>query len=252
MSPGESSKRSSGDDELLFSKVYSPPKLQELHVVLRVQALSIVDAVAADMRNKLFTGEIESDAQLTEADVAASYGVARPTAKASIEKLVAEGLLIRGTHRTARVPSLTEEDVRDLFFSRKTIEGQVVRELAAHRTLPVGAPRANADARAVAADSDLTLVEPVMRFHISLVNAVGSHRLSRLFDALMGEMQLCMVQMQSRRLLEGMTIVDEHKLITDAIEAGDPDAAYEALIDHLSHAEERMLGPAGQRGSFDL
>src|SRR5690606_32681414 len=136
-------------------------------------------------------------------DVASSYGVARPTAKASIEKLVAEGLLMRGTHRTARVPSLTAEDVRDLFFSRKTIEGQVVRELAARRTMLVDAPRANADAHAVAVESGLALVEPVMRFHISLVGAVGSHRLSRLFDALMGEMQLCMAQMQSRRLLEG-------------------------------------------------
>lgn len=194
------------------------------------------------MRNKLFVGELSGDAQLTEAEVATQYGVARPTAKAAIEKLVSEGLLVRGTHRTARVLSLTDDDVRDLYFARRTIEGEVVRELARRSLLPASVPRADADAR-LAGPNDVTIIEPVMRFHISLVRAVGSPRLSRLFDTLMGEMHLCMVQMQSRRLLEGGVIVDEHQLITDAILAGDAETALAAMNEHLTHAEERMLGP---------
>ncbi len=213
----------------------------------RVQALSIVDAVASDMRNRLFSGELTGDAQLTEAEVATQYEVARPTAKAAIEKLVSEGLLVRGTHRTAQVLSLTEEDIRDLYFARRTIEGEVVRELARRRVLPESAPRADADARAVGVGDESAIIEPVMRFHVSLVRAVGSERLSRLFDTLMGEMHLCMVQMQSRRLLEGSVIVDEHKPITDAIAAGDPEAAVAALYEHLDHAEQRMLNPESHR-----
>lgn len=212
-------------------------------MTLRVQALSIVDAVAGDMRNKLLSGELTTDAQLTEAEVATLYGVARPTAKASIEKLVAEGLLVRGTHRTARVPSLTEEDVQDLYVARRTIEGEVARQLARRRLLPAAAHRADNDALAATSETETGLIEPVMRFHRSLVHAVDSPRLSRLFEGLMGEMQLCMVQMQSRRPLDGMTILEEHQAITDAIEAGDEDAAAAAMVEHLNRAELRMIGP---------
>jgi DNA-binding GntR family transcriptional regulator len=201
------------------------------------------------MRSKLFSGELEGDAQLTEAEVATLYGVARPTAKASIEKLVAEGLLIRGTHRTARVPSLGEEDVHDLFFARKVIESEAVRQLAQRRLLPPNAPRANADARAVAAASDINLIEPVMRFHVSLVNAVGSPRLSRLFSTLMGEMQLCMVQMHSESTLKGSAIVHEHEVLTRLIEAGDADGAVDALVDHLDRGEARLLGRQGEHSA---
>ena len=95
-------------------------------MALRVQALSIVDAIADDIRGNLFSGALQSDTQLTEAEVAAGYEVARPTAKAAIEKLVAEGLLLRGTHKTARVPAIGADEVRDLDFARVCIESEVV------------------------------------------------------------------------------------------------------------------------------
>ena len=77
-------------------------------MALRVQPLSIVDAIADDIRGNLFNGALPGSTQLTEAEVATTYDVARPTAKAAIEKLVAEGLLLRGTHKTARVPRRCE------------------------------------------------------------------------------------------------------------------------------------------------
>ena len=72
----------------------------------RIAAVSIVDAVASDLRSRIFAGELGSGDALTESEVASAYDVARPTAKAAIEKLVAEGLLDRGTHKTARVVEL--------------------------------------------------------------------------------------------------------------------------------------------------
>ena len=72
-------------------------------MALRVTATSIVDAVATDLRSRLLVGELTPDVHLTENEIATSYQVARPTAKAAIEKLVAEGLLVRGVHKTAHV-----------------------------------------------------------------------------------------------------------------------------------------------------
>jgi DNA-binding GntR family transcriptional regulator len=211
-------------------------------MALRVQALSIVDAIADDIRGNLFSGELRSDTQLTEAEVATSYGVARPTAKAAIEKLVAEGLLLRGTHKTARVPALGLDEVRDLYFSRLCIESEVVRRLAARGTVPQIAAKANNEVVGLNSGSGMEVVaEPVMRFHLGLVEALGSPRLSRLFGTLMGEMRLCMAQMSYRRLLHAPAIAEEHERILEEIASGNPEGAVAALADHLQRAENRLV-----------
>jgi len=210
-------------------------------MALRVQPLSIVDAIAEDIRRSLFNGALGSATQLTEAEVAATYDVARPTGKAAIEKLVAEGLLLRGTHKTARVPALGPDEVRDLYFSRLCIESEVVRRLAHGRILPEALSRANDDVVAVISASGTEVAEPVVRFHLALVGALGSPRLTRLFGTLMGEMRLCMAQMNYRRLLHPEIIAEEHKLILEQIAAGDPDKAVAALTAHLRQAEDRLV-----------
>jgi DNA-binding GntR family transcriptional regulator len=210
-------------------------------MALRVQPLSIVDAIADDIRGNLFNGALPGSTQLTEAEVATTYDVARPTAKAAIEKLVAEGLLLRGTHKTARVPELGPDEVRDLYFSRLCIESEVVRRLAAGRILPETLIRANNDVVAVQTASGLEVTEPVIRFHLALVGALGSPRLTRVFGTLMGEMRLCMAQMNYRRLLHADLIAQEHKVILEQIAAGDPDGAVAALATHLRLAENRLV-----------
>lgn len=202
--------------------------------------MSIVDVVAADIRDNLFSGLLAGRAQLTEAEVATSYGVARPTAKAAIEKLVAEGLLHRGTHKTAHVPELGPDDVRDLYFARHCIETQVVRRLAEQQLVPKSALTANSEVVARGKSSE-SIIEPVVGFHSALVGAIGSPRLARLFRSLMGEMRLCMAQMQSKHLLRGGPIAAEHRRILDCITAGDPDGAVAALVEHLAMAERRLL-----------
>jgi DNA-binding GntR family transcriptional regulator len=210
-------------------------------MALRVQALSIVDAIAEDLRTNLFSGVLRSDTQLTEAEVAATYGVARPTAKAAIEKLVAEGLLLRGAHKTARVPAMGLDEVRDLYFSRLCIETEVVRRLAARRLLPQAARKANDNVASLDSGSGMEVAEPAIHFHLGLVEALGSPRLNRLFGTLMGEMRLCMAQMNYRRLLDAPAIAAEHKHILEQIAAGDPEGAVAALEEHLRRAENRLV-----------
>lgn len=207
----------------------------------RVEALSIVDAIATDLRGRLFDGTITVDAQLTEADVATNYDVARPTAKAAIEKLVAEGLLLRGTHKTARVPSIGPDDVRDLYFSRLCIESYVVRRLAAERRVPAAAEQANREVTDFRDKSYANVVAPVLQFHSLLVSTLGSRRIDRLFSILMGEMRLCMVQMQSKGLMRPDDIASEHDVIIDRIKNGDADGAVEALTVHFARAQDRFV-----------
>ncbi|AXG80234.1 GntR family transcriptional regulator [Streptomyces paludis] len=213
----------------------------------RPQATSLIDALVVEVRERILDGRIVGGTALTETEVAGQYEVARPTAKAAIERLTAEGLLRRGAHKSARVPVFDGADVADLYFARTCLERQVMRELAQRGVVPATATAAQAEIRELAAgeDSSIAAVEPDVRFHESLVEALGSPRLSRAHASIMGEMRLCMAQVQTYKLLRIAEIADEHQAILTAIAAGDPEAADAALAFHLTRARDQLRNHMG-------
>lgn len=207
----------------------------------RIAAISIVEAIAADLRSRIFAGNLGSGQTLTETEVASCYEVARPTAKASIEKLVAEGLLDRSTHKTARVVDLGPGSVRDVYLARAYLESEVLRRLARAGDVPPAAVQASRDIAALQTDTLLDVVEPDLLFHTSLIDAVGNERISRMYRSLIGEVRLCMVRVQSLHLLDTEMILTEHGRILELIEAGHGEAAAELLDEHLGRACERLI-----------
>jgi DNA-binding GntR family transcriptional regulator len=210
-----------------------------------VAATSIVDAIAADLRTRLFSGELSADTPLTETDMATSYNVARPTVKAAIERLVAEGLLVRGLHKTARVAALGPAAVSDIYRSRAYLESEILRRLARKRLVPAEAVAANAEIGRLSEGTPIDLIEPDIRFHLSLIDAVGSDRMSKMYRSLMSEVRLCMNRVQSLGLLAPGLIHAEHEQILKLIAAGEGDAAAALLDDHLGRARERLIKALG-------
>lgn len=202
--------------------------------------VSIVDAVIADLRRRILEGEFGAGAPLTEAAVADRYDVARTTAKAAIESLVGERLLTRTAHRTARVVTLTTDDVHDIYRTRELIEAQVLRGLAADGMVPDAAQRAHDALTALAGASPRELVEPDMRFHRALVDAIASPRTSRAYAGLASEVMLCMSHVQGASLLPSELIVKEHAGILECISNGDADGAVDVLRGHLQRAGKRL------------
>jgi DNA-binding GntR family transcriptional regulator len=201
---------------------------------LRVR--SLVDALTESLRERLLT-DLAPGASVGETEIAREYEVARPTAKAAIERLVQEGLLRRDAHRSAQVPVLSADDVADLYFARSCLESEVMRRLAATATAPDEAHQANRELGDAGGDEGVSaLVEPDIRFHRILVDALQSTRLSRLHAGIMSEMRLCMTQVQAHDLLGPAVIVAEHIAILDAIANADPDRAATELEAHLDHA----------------
>ena len=101
-----------------------------------------------------------------------------------------------------------------------------------------------------AATGDVARVVGIdVAFHTALFNAIGSPRLSRLYESLMGEVHLCMAQVQSHRLLSPHLIADEHQAILDAIEAGARRRAADEITGHLARACQRLAGHVEGRPS---
>ncbi|HET7357229.1 MAG TPA: GntR family transcriptional regulator [Nocardioidaceae bacterium] len=226
-------------------------------VQLRVS--SIVDAVEQSLREQILDQDIPSGSPVRETEVARVFNIARPTAKAAIERLVAAGLLRRDAHKSARVPTLSSEDVSDLYSTRILLESAICRSLAKQRNLPATAMASIEELRAVPEDAPpRQFVEPDIAFHSDLTRQAGGTRLTRIHGSLMQEMRLCMAQVQAHRLIPPDIIVAEHQEIADAIAAGDGAAAAHVLCSHLVRARTALLAylesvktPSTSSGNFD-
>lgn len=203
---------------------------------IRLSTVSVVEALAASLRDRVLDGQLTPGTTLAETEIATEYGVSRPTARSAVTALVHEGLLRRDANKPAYVPQLTRADVDDLFLVRTPLETQVVRVLVERGTVPVtAAERAIADLGRLESDAPHSaFVESDLRFHQSLVDAVGSPRLSRLYRGIKGEMHLCMVQ--TRHTLGRERIVAEHGAILDALCAGDAEEGIRRMQSHLDGA----------------
>ncbi|MGY6496657.1 MAG: GntR family transcriptional regulator [Microcella sp.] len=215
-------------------------------------ALSVTrlpDAVYDALRESIVDGRDAPGTAVTEQAIADRFGVARPTAKAALERLVAEGLLRRTAHKSARVPALDRDDIVDLYANRATLEVSDLAGLAdaiaaGHTRLPdaaLTAQRALTDALGAGSAASAPLARADIAFHRALVEAQPSPRLAHLHALLMGEIELCTGQVQSHRLLALADVVDQHQSILDAVAAGDADRAATLTRAHIEGARDRLL-----------
>ena len=177
--------------------------------------MSLVDSVSADLRSHLLAGGLSPGTPLGEVDVAERYGVARPTARAAIERLVRERLLTRGAHQRARVVALRADEAFDIYRTREVIESGAVRHLAGLCLAPAAAVEANARIERLLDAPPHSIVEPDMAFHSALVEELGSARLGEMYRSLVSEVLLCMSQVQDAALLSNRLIHDEHRRLLD-------------------------------------
>lgn len=203
---------------------------------------SLTEALFESLRTRIINGEIVPGEKVTELRVVEEYGVARPTAKSCIERLTSLGLLRRVAHKSAAVPELDEEEIKDLFFSRTTFESTAVEHLAGKMHLPEDVKRAQSLMRSAAEQKDFAeQVQADIAFHWGLVNGFRSERLRRMYEMISGEIHLTMGKFSAHRRTAPTNVVAEHDAIMEAILNGEETAARQALSEHLCHARDRVL-----------
>lgn len=201
--------------------------------VTPLRPVSAVDALAAALRDRVLSGEIEPGTPLPEQELAAAYGVARPTVREALAVLAHEGLVRRERNRSAYVPDVTPADLADLMFVRTPLEELMAVTLAGRRVAE--ADRALDAMAALPKDAPWSqVVAAHMALHEALIVAVGSPRLVRLYSSLAAETRLGLVRL--RRVYEDRDVlVAEHRELLDAIARGPAEAARRAILAHLDH-----------------
>lgn len=205
---------------------------------MNLQPVSVADAVAEELRRRLLSGYYRGGTQLRDTDLTAEFGAARPTIRAAVQMLVAEGLLERGRGKSAEVKSFTAEDAIDLYRLRRPIEAAAVDE----------AIKRKADLRGVqsAMDAFLALREETpwsvvvdhdVAFHRAVFAAAGSPHLLATFDQVSAEHRLLIALL--RPAYDGVSaLAREHHALLIALQNGDPAVARAAWSSHFDTSEQ--------------
>jgi DNA-binding GntR family transcriptional regulator len=131
------------------------------------------------------------------------------------------------------VPELSRDEIVDLYDNRAMVESAAIRAL---RSIPAEALEAH---RSILGDEDFARHD--ILFHRALVAAQPSPRLRRMHELLMGEVELCIGQVQAAQLLAAAEIAAQHQGILDAITSGDSDRAAALTRSHIEHSRDVLL-----------
>jgi DNA-binding GntR family transcriptional regulator len=198
---------------------------------------SVVDDLAAALRSRILSGELEAGAPLREAALSTSYGVSRHTLRAALRQLGSEGLVQILPNRGAAVARLTDTDLVPLFELRAALEIEACR-LALERNegkLPAEThQQLEALVRSCRAKTSSwqEIAEAHARFHGSLVAAARSPRIEDAYSRLAAELNVFLLQL--RPVWSRNRMIEHHRSLVAALESsGDLDVVRRHLSDGL-------------------
>jgi DNA-binding GntR family transcriptional regulator len=203
--------------------------------------------IARRLRDAVARGEFKPGQQLTEAALAASFGVSRGPLREAMQRLTQEGLLVSHRNRGLFVMELDEPTIRDIYLARGAIERTAVRQAV---ELGVGSAaqalvevvdemRGYQDQPRHPAVSELD-----MRFHEQLVALSRSPRLMLMHGTLLTQVRLCLAWMQGTYDSVDDR-VNEHAGIARAVVDGDAELAERLLHAHMEDGLRRVLSSVG-------
>src|SRR6266516_5645461 len=150
--------------------------------MMTLQVASVADAVASELRRRLLAGDYEGGQELRDTELSEEFGAARPTVRAAVQMLVADGLLERGRGRSARVRSFTASDAVDLYRLRRPIEFAAVRLVIEETRQLDKVESASAVFSTLADDVSWDQVaDHDIAFHRAVIVTAGSPRILRTF-----------------------------------------------------------------------
>ena len=229
----------------------------------------------ADALTDMILGQLSPGASLpSEANLAARFEVSRLTVREAVKMLAGRGLLdlARGRRAVVREPdgsafadflvSLIHNDPKglfDLMEVRMSLETQSAT-FAARRASRAGMVavenalqemrESNADLKAgtETEEAETRFHDADVRFHEAMAMASGNRVLSFLFEAMSTPLKASFYMSRRGQELRGHTRDDtiaSHQAVLDAVRAGNPRAAAEAMRAHLQDSERDIRAGLG-------
>jgi DNA-binding GntR family transcriptional regulator len=203
--------------------------------------------VAERLREAIVSGEIAPGTRLSVPEIARRLNVSRTPAREGLLMLEREGLVV--PHPTSGVTVLIgdTQDMIDLFDLREGLEAIAARRAAERSPQVATELDAIIDRHedAVARKDRAAHIECDREFHRTIREATGNRRLSR--QLLQIEQQLVVLNrmLTDKPGWRGTAVIRDHRRIAKAIGSGDPDAAENAVRQHIGRSLKFYAGAPG-------
>jgi DNA-binding GntR family transcriptional regulator len=203
------------------------------------------------LRRAILTGAFKPGDRVVEREVCERLGLSRSPVREAFRRLEQEGLVVVSRQGLV-VQTLSIEEVAELYQIRQQLEAMVAR-LAAQRCCAEQREELQAILagieQAIATDKPEMASGEGVRFHEKLAEIAGNRRLAGLLTGIGEEIQRfrnLYVHIPSR----SQNALEEHRLIMEAVCAGDAERAAQVMFEHIGraliHIQSSQYGGVGR------
>lgn len=203
------------------------------------QDVPLVERVYHEIRERILRGVNLPGDHLVEAELTAEFHVSRVTIRDALRRLIVDELVELLPHRGIRVRVLSVNDALELYLVREPLEGLAAR-------LAAGMPSESLhdlseiwekEGEAIAAGNVMEYMQLNGEFHRAVARVSGNRPLINVLKRLKTQM-IGFQYVKAFNMARMVTSHQHHKVVLDAILAGDGDKAEEAMRIHLRSAAE--------------
>jgi DNA-binding GntR family transcriptional regulator len=206
--------------------------------VLPIRRPSAANTIAAELRDALLSGLFAPGTPLATRTLAERTGSHPSTVRAALAELERDGLVVHSIQRGLEVASITRDELHDIYAARRVYETAGLRAMLRRRPVDVSWLLAAIErmGEAAIAGDERALVEADMAFHLAIVAAAGSRRLTRSAQGALMELRL-VLSVADRASDDLPALVADHQMLVDVFRYGSTSESVVALNEHLAHGE---------------
>ena len=198
--------------------------------------------VADRVRDLIYQRVLRPGDWIDEPELCVQLDISRTPMREALKVLHGENLVELVPRKGCRVRALEDDELLELFPVMASLEG-LCANLAARKLKPVDIARLqaiHAQLESCARDGDVdSYYEANREFHLAVQNLAGNRWLQRIT----GELRNVLILARHRQLTVPGRLqasLEEHRIIMQALQNGDAEAAATAMHDHLC-SQERIL-----------
>jgi DNA-binding GntR family transcriptional regulator len=189
---------------------------------------------------------LRPNAEVTEAGLAEHYDLGLAPIRAALSRLAQERLVIVVPRRGYIVAPITIQSVKELFDLRLLLEPATAKAAAGRVDVELLRKTGSGPHGKRGGARDLMFLKDNRNFHIEIARAAGNHRITRILESLLDEMERLLHLGLFESDHESLVIDHEmqrsqHEALVEALAAGDAVAAENAAIEHIVHSRQLVM-----------